>query len=508
MASQFIRNSLFGILAGLGTTLGNFISGLLVARILGVELTGTVTFVIWLTNMLVTIFVAGIPPTLGRYLPEISATGEAHTAPSQLLSYLFRPFLLFVLLPVIGLLLYAAWLFYHGHPFMGTDRTALENPVVFIIVAACCGSQALADYVKAYFRGMQEFNKLARITTIAVFAQVFVIGVGGFLFGVNGALIGYVLGNGLPAFFIRKVIKGNKIINPELKIRVIRYARFRWAAEVMSAFVWSRIEVFFLAVWWGAEPVGLLTVGMSLANLAVQGPLMLTWGLLPRFTEQFGKSEFSGMNNAYQMATRLMALLVFPACFGLAAIIPQIVPLLFGEAFARAIPMAEILIFAAAIPAAATVGSNVLWAADRSDLDFYSGLAGMVIAIICGITIIPAFGAMGAVWSRIVTQLSVVALVSWLMSKKLPIHLPIWDLLKIGIAALFCAFIARLTLYYVSGLVGIPLAIIFAALSYGLALRLIKAIPANDAIKIRSLSKFFPHIVRRPLDFALSIIVP
>ncbi len=508
MASKFIRNSLFGIVAGFSTTFGNFISGLLVARLLGVELTGTVTFVIWLTNMLVTIFVAGIPPTLSRYLPELSSSDQDKTVLSGVLSYMFRPFISFALIPVVGLLIYAGWLTYTEiqNNTLSLDSNSLRNPTIYVIVAVCCGLQAVADYVKAYYRGLQQFDQLARTIIVSVLFQMTVIAVGGTYYGVEGVLIGYLIGNGLPSIYIAQVIKGNKNVEPELKSRIFRYARFRWAAEVMSAFVWSRIEVFFLIMWWGSGPVGLLTVGMTLANLAVQGPLMLTWGLLPRFTEQYGNNEISNMNNAYQTATRLMALLVFPACFGLAAIIPEILPLMFGQAFAPATNAAELLIFTAAIPAAATVGSNILWATDRSDLDFYSAVAGAAIAIICGITIIPAFGLMGAATARVITQLAVVGLVSWFMAKKLKMSMPFRDLGKLACAAILCAAAARASLLIVTGLTGVALAIFVGGITYAISLRIFKAIPIGDAEKIHSISNSFPPLIQRPVSFTLKLV--
>ncbi len=508
MASKFIRNSLFGIMAGFSTTFGNFISSLLVARILGVELTGTVTFVIWLTNMLVTIFVAGIPPTISRYLPELSTGDQSKDVLSGVLSYMFRPFIGFALIPVIGLLIYAGWLTYDEiqRNSLNLHSNSLQNPTIYVIVAVCCGLQATADYVKAYYRGLQQFDQLARTIIVSVLFQISIIAVGGTYYGVEGVLIGYLIGNGLPSLYIAQVIKGNKTIEPELKNRIFRYARFRWAAEVMSAFVWSRIEVFFLIIWWGSGPVGLLTVGMTLANLAVQGPLMLTWGLLPRFTEQYGNNEIASMNNAYQMATRLMALLVFPACFGLAAIIPEILPLMFGKDFTPATSAAELLIFAAAIPAAATVGSNILWATDRSDLDFYSAVAGAAIALVCGVTIIPAFGLMGAATARVITQLVVIGLVSWFMAKKLKMSLPFKDLVKLATAALLCAGAARGMLMAVSGLTGVALAVLVGGLTYGVGLRVLKAIPVGDAEKINVMSSSFPSFIQRPVSFTLKLV--
>ncbi len=509
MASRFVRNSIFGVLAGVSTTLGNFISGLLLARFLGVELTGEIAFIIWLINTLVTVFVAGIPSTLSRYLPELTGAADPAIA-TGLQSYLFRPFLISVCIPVICLIIYAAWLGYSENPGASLARSAdtLREPVIYAIIAACCGTQAIADYVKAYYRGIQKFDLLARITIVAVTLQLVLIAAGGLVFGASGVLIGYLVGNGLPAIYIRLAIQGNRKVDPELRGRVVKYARFRWASEVLAAFVWSRIEVFFLLMWWGSGPVGYLTVGLTLANLAVQGPLMLTWGLLPKFTERFGNREFDQIRDDYQTTTRLIAILIFPACLGLAAIIPELLPLLFGQAFEPATTAAIILVSAAAIPAVSTVGSNIIWGMNRSDLEFYSGIMGGVVAILCGLTIIPAFGVVGAAVARMLTQFSAVGLVTWLMASKLEVRAPVQDLLRIFVSATICAFVARLALWLVpTSIVGVPLAILAGGVTYFIALRVFKAFPSSDADKIKVIISKFPLHVSRPVQFALKLVL-
>jgi O-antigen/teichoic acid export membrane protein len=201
-----------------------------------------------------------------------------------------------------------------------------------------------------------------------------------------------------------------------------------------------------------------------------------------------------------------MALLIFPACFGLAAIMPEVLPLLFGRDFAPAVPTAMILVCAAAIPAAANVGSNMLWAMDRTDLDFYTGLAGVFISVICGITIIPAFGPIGAAYARVLTQITVVFLNTALMAMKLGIRPPLRDLLKLLLAALGCALVARASIVLLPGIGGIPVAILAGAVAYAVCLRLLSAIPAEDAMRIRSLANSLPQSARGFVDVSLKLV--
>ena len=48
----------------------------------------------------------------------------------------------------------------------------------------------------------------------------------------------------------------------------------------------------FLQIRSDATAIGLFAVALTLSNLATQGPLMLTWGLLPKLSEQFARRGY------------------------------------------------------------------------------------------------------------------------------------------------------------------------------------------------------------------------
>jgi O-antigen/teichoic acid export membrane protein len=501
MATKFVRNSSYGVLTGVCATFGSFLTSLVVARTLGVEGSGSVAFFIWLVTTSVTIFAAAIPFVIARFIPEMMARGEGEQA-AALVARLFKPLVLLIAIPCLAFLTYSVWIYFLG----AGERLYTQNPLAYVLVACCCVAQAVGDYARARYRGYQQLDKLASIVILSVGLQILIVAAGSLLFGVPGALCGYLVGSGLPALFLARGLRTNAFVDPELLRRVRRFARFRWASEILAAFVWARIEIVFLQGYVDHASVGLLSVGMTLANLAVQGPLMMTWGLLPKFAEHFGNSQTIAASEAYATSTRFMALVAFPACFGLAALLPELLPILFGAGFTPAIPAAILLTCGAAIPAAAIVGTNVVWAADRSDLDFYSGLIGACIAVAGCMTLIPAFGLMGAVASRVITQISVVAIFTFLMAKKLHIAPPFIDLGKILAAAIVCAVTARLVMVTVNGFIAIPLAVAAGAVVYAIATRLFHALPKADAIKIRAMAASLPKQAEWIVDRALALI--
>ena len=501
--SRFIRNSLFGTLAGLSGTLGNFLSSLVVSRLLGVDRAGSVALAVWAVWLGTTLFNAGVPFTLARYLPEVGAQ-EGEMAARQLAARLLRPFAAFASLPTLAGILYAIWLVRSG----AADPAApLRDPVICILVGLNTTTQSLGDYARSALRGQHRFDRIAGLSAGSAMLQIAALGVGSALFGTRGAVAAYLLASVVLLLVLRDLTGPVGPPQRALVGRMLRYTRFRWASDILGFLVWSRIEVLFLQLTWGVGSIGLFTVGMTLANLAVQGPLMLTWALLPQFAELHGRQDRDSMRRLYATGTRLLAFLVFPACFGLAAGLPVLLPLLYGQAFAGAIPAAELLVCAASVSAIAAVGSNLVWGLERSDVDFYASLIGACLALIGGLVLIKPFGDAGAAASRAITQASAVAISSWFLAVRLGFAIPVGALLRLLGSALACAAVARGILIMEGGLPGLCLAIPAGALTYIVAVRISRALTAEDVAKLRGALRALPWPIARRAEPLAALIL-
>src|SRR5262249_25685973 len=155
---------------------------------------------------------------------------------------------------------------------------------------------------------------------------------------------------------------------------------------------------------WGATTVALFSVGLTLSNLATQGPLLLAGALLPRFAQLVTAEAPERSRDAYASSMRIMAFIVFPACFGVAGIAPGLVPAIFGQAFAPAVPSAVILVSAAAFGAVATTAIMYMLALDRTRFNVISGLVGVALTVVAGLLVIPSYGFMGAAIARATIQ--------------------------------------------------------------------------------------------------------
>jgi O-antigen/teichoic acid export membrane protein len=484
MATRFARNTVFSTIAGLCYSIGAFLTSIIIARVLGVDGAGVVALAIWIVTLTVALTDVGVFSSLTRFLPELTDGGDRQPA-VQLASFLLRLFFLLSLLPFFFYALLALW------PRLAPLSRSIfgqgEHSVLWILVGLGCITQALATFMQGYWRGMQQFDRSAYVLMVSVSFQLVTVTAGSILFGIPGALAGIFCGSILPALFCLTVSWREPPISCELRNRVVRYAVYCWSGSLASTFVWSRVELAFLNHYFGSEPVGLFSVGLTLSTMATQGPMLLTGGLLVFLSEHFGKKNFQAIQDTAATGTRIFAFMVLPLCFGMAAILPELLPLIYGPSFRAAVPAATVLVASAGVAACAAVASNVVLAHERSDLFALSGLVGVVLALLLGFVIIPYFGIMGAAWGRAFVQLVMVVIGFWFVERRLNCPMPYKHLALLVAAAALCAGAARAVLVVIPGMPGLFLSITMGALVYFAAVRLFHALPQEDIDRLHSL---------------------
>ncbi|MDQ0391441.1 lipopolysaccharide biosynthesis protein [Labrys monachus] len=496
---RLARNSALGAVAGMSTSLSSFLCGIIVARALGVAGTGTVAYIIWIVVTLAPVVDIGMQASIGRYTPEFRGRGE-HALAETLSGYLYRVLLCSVGVAVAIVALVASfpaltqWVGIQdgGVTPLGGERTLLALMAVYIAM------QVLGTYSYAYLRGSQAFGTVARFATLSLGVQLASVAVGSLVAGVTGALVGYIAGQLMPGLASLRFIGRRGEIDPDLRQRIRRYATFAWAANVANAFVWSRIEIFFLARSWGPHAVGIFTVAMALSSFATQGPIMLTTGVLAHFSEQHGRGELDAMKEACATGTRLLALLIFPSCLGMVAIMPVLLPLLYGHAFTEAVPAGIILVSAAAITASTVISTNLLYAMERSDFIFATSLFGGVLAVLAGFFLVPVFGILGAAAGRAFIQLTMVAIGCWFVVRRLKCPLPFAALGRLFAASALSSLCAGICVAAIGGPLSLFVAIPVAAAVYVVGLKYLRPLPPDDLVILRGVAGMLPSAMRRP----------
>lgn len=495
--SRFARNSTFSALAGVSASAGNFLCTIVVARLLGVELAGDVAFAIWIASTIATVSNLGLPATLARYLPELETSGspaEAHALTWWLAKFYVTAYV--VTVSGLGAILWAL----HSDTVssaLGLPSQITQQNLGYVLIIGCLYTgQLWGQFASGWLQGFQNFGKIYLITISSNLAQLAAVGLGSYLFGATGALIGYTIGAAILALPLLFLGRKADPIDRRLSKRVFRYAAFAWAAGITNAFVWSRVEVVFLKNFWSSEQVSYFVAALAISNIAAQGPILLTGGLLPHFSSLKAVSE-ERLSATYAAATRLIAFLVLPACLGAAAVMPMLLPLLYGQAFSPAVRAAEILVSASAIGAVGAVGAQLLSGIERSDTIFYISFFGMVASTISGFTLIRYFGIDGAAFGRASIQIAMVLIGVLYTTRYARCRFPWASVGKLFLCAVVTALAARLVLTLWPQEPALFVAILTGVATYLVMVRVSGAMPQSDLEWLRRITDKLPSVFRR-----------
>jgi O-antigen/teichoic acid export membrane protein len=463
---SLISASIINTVAGMGSLVAGLVSTILIARILGADGTGSTAFALWLVFSATALADRGTPSILLRYMAREGEAGGG-------LARSLYPRFLWPTLAAFGCFLaYAAWA-----GLTGTSETALlwaVTAVIFLVYAN--GNLAIGAA-----RGLNRFPEIARNTALGCVFQIPAIAAGAYFFGIPGAMLGYLVRHLPQGLAIRRYL--NVESDPEknaITDQMRRYGRNSWIASALNVFVRTRIEFLFIGWFFSITEVGYFAAGITFNSLILQFAMYMLAGITPGFGRLHDTDNDAQFALSYQRALRWMSLILMPACLGGAAIMPELLPLLFGIEFVPAVHMSVVLTLFTFTQALAMIPLAAFQAREKDQTMLYATAISAVILVGLNLAITPFYGGEGAAWVRAGVNFITLAWLLWHGQKHLRLPAPFSGMLRIGLAAAFCAGAAYGLLLIIPGLAGLCIAIPAAALAYLLALRVLRAIPNGD----------------------------
>ena len=495
--ANLLTASLISTMSGVLSLAFGFASNVVAARMLGAHGTGLVAFAIWFGTTAATVAGLGIQNMLVRYM---ASADDPVAANRGLVRKLLGPFSILAIAVTIGMLGWAAY-----QQILG-DRAMTA---VWVATAVFYFILAYASLTVGAQRGVRDFPATARQVLQGCMIQLPAVTVGAYFFGAAGAIVGQAMRYLPSALALRKFSVGPStsvgVITPAMK----SFSRNTWFSATIGLFIWTRIEFVFLAHNHEVADVGYFAIGMTLAGLVVQLPEQMSAALLPYFGKHHDNNDLGQLQRSYSRVYRWIGLFIFPVCFGGAAIMPELLPLVFGPEFEPAIPAASILLATACITAMTIFPSALISARERSDFFLWSAPAMAVLMVILLAVVVPSGGAVGAAIVRAVVHSGWLILLVGYSWGRLSIAPPVVDLLKIGASAAVCAFAAHLVLGVESGLFGLLLAVIAGALTFAVCLRVTSAIPEDDVeVLTYNLDNALPEPIAKLALIVVNLIAP
>lgn len=499
MANGIIANSIVNALAGFMLLITGFASAIITARLLGPEANGIIAFSLWLVVSGASIAELGSSIMLLKMLPQLKAQGYDEQRRRGFAAILITP----TLFAVLVLLAVYAVFFLTSEKYHWTDGTA---PSVALVTGILFVIQAIGSFSKFYLIGEKRLGSFFKLTVLVSLAQLAGVLLGAIRYGVEGALIGYALGQvilfvaTMPIIFSRRDwcdVPRSYLASSSIVISL---------QFMVEAIFLNRMELLFLQQFWSVKMVGFYAAGLSIANMALQVPIQLTGSLLPYYSERRHEAGGTGLSPAVIAGvTRSLSYITLPMSIGLAAISQELVVTVFGPAFREAGLTVALLALAAPGAAFMQTLSLYLLSQDRAgERLVISLIAGTLLVAGC-LAAVPFFGGEGAAAVRALVFVAMCALMIKFLRFGNQLNGLYVSLFKVTLASVACGLAAIGVLQVHGGGIGIVLAIAAGGVVFIPALKLFRAVPEEDAELLRRMSVRLPgtlsKIVGRIVDF-------
>ncbi|MCK0175610.1 MULTISPECIES: lipopolysaccharide biosynthesis protein [Mycobacteriaceae] len=475
MAPNFARNTLLGFVAGAAVTFSGFVGSAIAARLLGPDDFGVVAYVVWCVTIAVAVANLGSDVVQQRFIPQLRA-GDDSDQVDGLVGAIMRLSMLAAL--VVGVVLFA---YLSGPGSSALQEGSPQSQTVVIAIALTwfiCWR--MGDLYLFNLRGEQRFDALARVSTTSALLRVATTVLGAWLFGVPGALVGYIAATIIPASRLFPLLRLKPHVAKSLRRELVGFALMSWTIAVIGNLLFGRTQIIFLEHYTTIATVGLFAVALTVAEMAAQLPPLLLSALLPRFSEQRGRGAHEHMKRLYRTMTALIAMVMMPICLCLAAIAPVLVPLIFGPEFGDAAGVASILLIAIAINSLGGTNLSLILSMGKNNILWLSNAVGLAGVIALSFLLIPQYGLMGAAWSRAIIQVVVILIEIGCAAILLRLSVPYRALGAIAIAAVAQGAVAHVTVVNLSGPWSLVLAVPAAVITYLVAVRVLRILPLVD----------------------------
>lgn len=166
-----------------------------------------------------------------------------------------------------------------------------------------------------------------------------------------------------------------------------------WLSTIAGA-ANHRLDQLLMAGLVASSELGLYAVAVSIASLSYGLSISVGSALYPRVA--------GGDGGLAARACRVTVAIVAVAAAALGVLVVPLVPLVFGEAFAAAVPMVLVLLLASVPLAGAIVLATALNAADAPAAAMRAELVGLGLTVPALIVLLPVGGGMAAAWISLV----------------------------------------------------------------------------------------------------------
>lgn len=319
---------------------------------------------------------------------------------------------------------------------------------------------------------LQGFNQMTWVAAVNIVTNLsLVVAVPSFIilgFGLEGAIVGYIVSYGVGAVVGLGVIATRFYVSPdvgeedeaEVASRILRYSvplTFTMSANVVD----SHTDKILLSVFRGPSAIAFYTLGKQIADFIITPAQSLGFAVSPTFGEQKAKNDVQTAARLYEQTFRYTISVYGPAAAGVILVAEPTIRLIFGSEYFAATPVLQVFSVFIFVRAIDKITNDALDFLGRAQIRASAKGLLAVANVLLNLVLIPPFGIIGATVATVFTYSVLVSVELFVMVNELPIDVSrlVWvAIISGGITAGMSAVVYPLTLF-ISGLPSLALVI-------------------------------------------------
>jgi O-antigen/teichoic acid export membrane protein len=260
-----------------------------------------------------------------------------------------------------------------------------------------------------YFDGMEKMHYSAILNTLNTMITL-ICGFIAVLLGYGlpgifwGMLIGTLISLTVTWLTVRRYTMPKFAFNRKL-IKHIFMNGFPLGIAAFAALIYTRVDTILLNQILGEHAVGIYNSAtpfiFALISLLNVPFVVAVYPTLSRLSEL----DHTRFKNAIKKSFGAIALWSIPAAVGV-SLFAQVIPLIFGEKYSAAVPLLRLLIFVVPFASFSALLYKILIVLHKQKAYLYISIVGAVLSVVLNLLLIPKFSTFGAVYSSLLTQIS------------------------------------------------------------------------------------------------------
>lgn len=365
-----------------------FLVSLLVARLLGVESYGLLSFAYSLSLLCLILPGFGFGPLIVRETARYPSRAQSILTVVSLATWFFAA-------PMV--LVAALASFFGGE---GEGRV-----LVVIVVFLFLSTQQHMLFVCTFFRVFRQVRKEALLRTLLALLWLVtgaVVLFGGF--GLKTLVISRLLVAALCLFLALRLLQHN----PGVRFGPVRWdygknlIRMSVPLALLQAITLASgsLNGALLGLMSGNRATGYYYAADKIVTLFFVVPISLSWAVFPILSTQW-IADRTAFRQTCDKVYRYLIMVAAPLLAGVFLLSDRIVPFLFGPSFGPSVPVMDILALTIPFYFLSHMGNMALVAMDRHSTAVRTSGTGLLLACVLSLALIPPFGTTGAAWGRV-----------------------------------------------------------------------------------------------------------